>query len=71
MVKAQTDTKVDKASLKPAQLEPRPHRKAAAEPDKGGYCRQLTDIKGVGESAANKIEERMIEFWAQNPQGYA
>ena len=37
MVKAQTDTKVDKASLKPAQLEPRPHRKAAAEPDKGGY----------------------------------
>lgn len=41
------------------------------KPDGGGYCKQLTDIKGVGASASEKIEERMIEFWAQNPQGDA
>ncbi|UCC22830.1 MAG: 30S ribosomal protein S9 [Planctomycetota bacterium] len=37
MVKAHTDTKVDKASLKPAQPDPKPQRKTPAEPDKGGY----------------------------------
>ena len=38
------------------------------KPDKSGFCKQLTDIKGVGESAASKIELRMIEFWRDNPQ---
>ena len=35
MVKAQTDTKVD--STNAATEQPKPQRKAAAEPDKGGY----------------------------------
>ena len=29
---------------------------------------RLTDINGIGESAATKIENRMIQFWADNPQ---
>jgi small subunit ribosomal protein S9 len=37
MAKAQTDTNVDKVSLKPAQTDPKPQRKAPTEPDKGGY----------------------------------
>jgi hypothetical protein len=30
--------------------------------------KRLTDIEGVGDSKANEIEERMIQFWADNEE---
>lgn len=37
------------------------------QPDKKGHIKQLTDITGIGEAKVSQIEERMIEFWKQNP----
>lgn len=28
----------------------------------------FTDIKGIGEAAANKLDEALAQFWAENPQ---
>lgn len=36
-------------------------------PAKNGFAKQLADIKGIGEKAAEKIEARMLQFWADNP----
>lgn len=39
------------------------------QPDKkSGYVKQLTDIKGIGESKVQQIEDRMMEFWRDNKQ---
>lgn len=38
------------------------------QPAKNGYVKSLTDIKGIGESKVQQIEDRMMEFWRDNQQ---
>lgn len=39
------------------------------QPDpKTGYEKRLGDIKGIGPSKVQVIEDRMVEFWRDNPQ---
>lgn len=38
------------------------------QPEKNGFIKQLTDIKGIGSSKVEQIEERMLQFWKENPQ---
>ena len=37
------------------------------KPGEGGYCKTLTDIKGIGTGKAEKIENALEEFWASHP----
>lgn len=37
------------------------------EPEKNGHTKQLVDIKGIGQAAATFIEDRMLEFFRDNP----
>lgn len=41
------------------------------QPTKGGYEKRLTDIAGIGPSKVQMIEDRMVEFWRDNPQAEA
>lgn len=36
-------------------------------PNSVGYCRALTDISGIGEAKAEKIDAAMMEFWKNRP----
>lgn len=38
------------------------------QPTKSGFEKRLSDIKGIGPSKVQIIEDRMIEFWRDNPQ---
>lgn len=38
------------------------------QPAKNGYTKQIADIKGLGPTKVRQIEDRMIEFWRDNPQ---
>lgn len=38
------------------------------QPTKTGFEKRLSDIKGIGPSKVQAIEDRMIEFWRDNPQ---
>lgn len=37
------------------------------KPGEGGYCKSITDIKGIGAGKAEKIENALEQFWADNP----
>lgn len=39
------------------------------KPSKSGHVKQLQDIPGLGPSKVTVVEDRMIEFWRDNPQG--
>lgn len=34
-------------------------------PNGSGYCKKLTDLKGVGRALSEKVEEATIAFWAE------
>jgi hypothetical protein len=36
-------------------------------PDKNGYSKSLTDIKGIGKEKAEAVENRLLQFWSDNP----
>lgn len=55
-------------NLKSAGLETVGDLYEYQKPSKGGYVKLLTDIKGIGEGAAQKIEDTMVHFWKDNPQ---
>ncbi len=38
------------------------------QPTKSGFEKRLSDIKGIGPSKVQVIEDRMVEFWRDNPQ---
>lgn len=38
------------------------------QPGKNGFEKRLTDIEGIGPSKVQLIEDRMLEFWRDNPQ---
>jgi hypothetical protein len=38
------------------------------QPSKSGFIKQLADIKGLGPAKVQIIEDRMLEFWRDNPQ---
>lgn len=39
------------------------------QPDpKSGFEKRLTDIKGIGQSKVQVIEDKLVEFWRDNPQ---
>lgn len=38
------------------------------QPTKSGHINQLADIKGLGPAKVQQVEDRMMEFWRDNPQ---
>ena len=38
------------------------------QPTNSGFVNQLADIKGLGPAKVQQVEDRMIEFWRDNPQ---
>ena len=41
---------------------------AYQQPSKSGHVNQLADIKGLGPAKVQQVEDRMVEFWRDNPQ---
>ena len=39
------------------------------QPSKNGHVNQIGDIKGLGPAKVQQVEDRMLEFWRDNPQG--
>lgn len=38
------------------------------QPDKNGRVNQIADIKGLGPAKVQQVEDRMLEFWRDNPE---